>query len=481
MELEKIFIDIPIEKIHGSFDCSVSHMTLDSRDVRGDSIFVAIKGDKSDGHVFIDSAIQSGALMIICSVMPEKIHENITYVCISNIERFIGVIASRFYGHPSETLKVIGVTGTNGKTTIATLLYKAMGHLGKKAGLISTIENYVCEKVLQTSNTTPNAITIQRLFREMINAGCEYCFMEVSSHALVLGRVNGIKFYGGIFTNLTLDHLDFHKTLSNYLEAKKLFFDMLPQGAFALVNIDDEASTKLTRDTKATISTYALLKDAFYKGEIKELVFPKMAFEINGLQGNFKLVGDYNAYNILAIYGTLQILGFEPNKSIQIIERLDGARGRFEILVSKLGGIAIIDYAHTPDGLQNVLKTISNINQNKHSIITVFGCGGDRDRSKRPLMTEIALRYSNKVIVTTDNSRSENPENIIADMVVTLTGKTNIEIILDRSLAIATAVKSLQSGDIVLIAGKGHEMYQDIKGVKTHFSDREEVEKNFTL
>ncbi len=466
--------------VSGPTDQEITSVTLDSRKAVSGSIFVAQRGEKVDGHLFIGNAIAAGCRAIVCEHAPEEgVPADCAIVVTSDTHEGLGHVAAAFYGNPSEHLKLVGVTGTNGKTTTATLLYRLTTALGHKSGLFSTVANYVGETRTTAMQTTPDAITLQRTMRQMVDEGCEYCFMEVSSHSVVQKRIAALDFDGGIFTNITHDHLDFHKTFANYIDAKKGFFDGLKKGAFALTNIDDKNGLKMLQNTAATKRTYSLRTMADYKGEVIEDSMDGMQMCFNGTEAFMQFVGRFNAYNLLEIYGAAVELGFAPQDVIVALSTLRPVDGRFQTLRLKNGATAIVDYAHTPDALENVLSTLCEVRKDGQQIICVAGCGGDRDKTKRPEMAREAVRWADRVILTSDNPRSEEPEAILADMRAGLTDSDMEKVltIADRREAIRTAVALSHKGDAVLVAGKGHEDYQEIKGVKHHFSDMEELEK----
>ncbi len=457
----------------------VSKICFDTRMVEQDCMFVAQKGTKTDGHQYINQAIEKGALCVVVENMPSSLMPQVCYIQVENSSLALALMADNYYGHPSQKLKLTGITGTNGKTTTVTLLYRLFMSLGKKTGLLSTIENRINQTVLPSTHTTPDSVKINELLAQMVEEGCEYCFMEVSSHAIVQNRIAGLHFAGGIFSNLTHDHLDYHKTFAQYRDAKKMFFDHLPSSAFALTNIDDANGNIMLQNTQAAKYTYSLLNGACsFKAKIEECNLDGIHLTIDGEDVWFRLVGKFNAYNLLAIYGAATLLGINKHNCLLKMSMLEAAEGRFfTIRGNKV--TAIIDYAHTPDALQNVLETINNASCKSQTIITVVGCGGDRDKTKRPEMAEIACKLSNKVILTSDNPRTEDPEAILADMekgVSPAYANTTL-IITDRRQAIKAAITQAPANSIVLIAGKGHEKYQDINGVKHHFDDVEEAQK----
>ena len=454
---------------------------MDSRLIEPGHIFVAVKGTQTDGHTYIQKAIEKGARTVVCENLPETLIENVTYIKVNDTEDVVGKLATTFYGDPTSKLELVGVTGTNGKTTIATLLYNMFRKFGYKTGLISTVCNYIDEEAIPTDHTTPDPITLNKLLGRMADEGCKYAFMEVSSHSIDQKRISGLSFNGGIFTNLTRDHLDYHKTVENYLKAKKKFFDDLPKTAFALTNLDDKSGMVMLQNTAAKKLTYSLRTLADFKGKILESHFDGTELLINNREVSVHFVGRFNAYNLLAVYGAAVSLGKDPEDVLLVLSTLLSVSGRFETIRSPKGYTAIVDYAHTPDALTNVLNGIHEVLDGNGKVITVVGCGGNRDKGKRPMMAKEAVRLSDQVILTSDNPRFEEPDAIIQDMVAGLT-PADLEqtlCITDREQAIKTAAKLAQKGDVILIAGKGHEDYQEIKGVKHHFDDREIVRNLF--
>jgi len=460
-------------------DIEVKGVHFDSRKIENSFIFVAVPGTQSDGHLFIDKAIENGATAIVCQTLPEKYLPGITYVQVLDSAEALGKTASVWNGEPSKKLILVGVTGTNGKTTIATLLYKLFQNLGYKAGLLSTVSNFIDRKEIPANHTTPDAIELNALLRDMVEAGCEYVFMEVSSHAVTQKRISGLTFKGGIFTNLTRDHLDYHQTFEAYRDAKKVFFDQLPASSFALTNKDDKNGMFILQNTVAEKKSYSLLSLADYKGKILETHFDGTLMIINDKEIMTRFVGKFNAYNLLAVYGTAVLLKQNPDEVLVQLSSLQSVSGRFQTFRSPEGLTAIVDYAHTPDALTNVINTIKDVLGNKGNLITVVGCGGNRDKGKRPLMAQEAVRFSDYTILTSDNPRSEDPEEILKDMEEGLKSEPfkskKFLKITDRREAIRTACMLAQTNDVILIAGKGHEDYQEIKGVKYHFDDREIV------
>ncbi|MBO4600238.1 MAG: UDP-N-acetylmuramoyl-L-alanyl-D-glutamate--2,6-diaminopimelate ligase [Bacteroidales bacterium] len=461
-----------------AFDPEVSELCFDSRKAGQGSCFVAQVGTQVDGHNYIDDTIKKGAVAIVCQRLPQKIVKGVAYVVVENSDKALGVMADNYYGHPSRQLKLVGITGTNGKTTTVTLLHRLFRQRGFHVGLISTIVNKIDETELATSHTTPDALELNHLLRQMVDAGCEYAFMEVSSHAVVQHRISGLTFAGGIFSNITHDHLDFHKTMANYIAAKKGFFDSLPTDAFALTNCDDRNGMVMVQNTQAKVYTYSLERIADFRCRVVEDSFMGLQLELNGKEVWTRLVGRFNAYNLTAIYGTAVLCGIHEDEALKLLSSLNAAEGRFQY-VSGRGVTAIVDYAHTPDALENILTTINEIRRQNQLLYTVVGCGGDRDRSKRPEMAKIACTLSDRLVLTSDNPRTENPESILDDMEEGLTDEQRgiVLRITDRRSAIKTAVMMAREGDIILVAGKGHEKYQDIMGVKHHFDDVEELEK----
>ncbi len=471
--LKDILYKSRITEVRGSTNIAVESITMDSRAVKPFCLFVAVKGVTTDGHAYIENAIKSGAVAIVCETIPAEVNDAITYVQVSNSAEALGYIAANFYDNPSEKLKVVAVTGTNGKTTTATLLYRIVRKLGHKAGLLSTVVNRINDKEVPSTHTTPDAISLQKLMSDMVEAGCEYCLMEASSHALHQHRITGVNIKGAVFTNITHDHLDYHKTFNEYIKAKKILFDILPSSAFALINHDDRHSEIMIQNTKAKAKTYALQSMADYKTKILDNSFSGLHLSIDQQELYTRLIGDFNAYNILAVYATCIELGFDKMDVLTAISTVEAPEGRFEYFTNADNITAVVDYAHTPDALKNVIETIQNIRTGNERLITVVGCGGDRDRAKRPVMAKLAAELSDQAILTSDNPRSESPEAIIEEM------RTGLDPILlrktlsitDRMEAIRTACSLARPGDIILIAGKGHEKYQEINGVKHPFDD----------
>jgi UDP-N-acetylmuramoyl-L-alanyl-D-glutamate--2,6-diaminopimelate ligase len=482
--LADILYKVHIVAVSGPTDVIVSGVQIDSRQASHRSVFVAIKGVAADGHRFISKAIEQGAIAVVCQEMPSQKKDGVTYVQTTDSAEAAGVLAHNFYDQPSSKLKLVGVTGTNGKTTIATLLYKLFNCLGYQCGLVSTVENMIAGRVVPSTHTTPDAISLNALLKQMVDEGCEYAFMEVSSHAVHQRRIAGLQFAGGLFSNITHDHLDYHKTFDEYIKAKKGFFDGLPASAFAITNIDDKRGAVMLQNTAAKKLSYSLRSMADFKGKILENSLTGLQMSINDQDVHFRLIGEFNAYNLLAVYGAAISLGENKQEVLQCLSNITGAEGRFDYTVSpKEKVIAIVDYAHTPDALINVLATIKKLKQGHEQVITVVGCGGDRDKTKRPVMGEVACEHSDKVIFTSDNPRSEDPMQILADMEAGLpvSARRKYVAIPDRKQAIKTAISMAQPEDIVLVAGKGHEKYQEIKGVKHHFDDKEVVQEMFEL
>lgn len=473
--LKDILYGVPLNKVIGSTSQEVEHICFDSRKVIPGALFVAIRGTESDGHAFIDKAIDLGATSIICEEYPSTIRQEINYFLVENSAKALGIIAANFYDNPSTKLKLVGVTGTNGKTTIATLLFQLFRDLGYKVGLLSTVQNQINELIIPSTHTTPNPLALNALLHDMVLSGCDFCFMEVSSHAVAQARIEGLDFTGAIFSNLTHDHLDFHKTFDSYLKAKKGFFDGLSNKAFALTNVDDKNGMVMLQNTKAHKKTYGLKNIADFKAKIIENHFSGLLLDIDNDEVWFKMVGSFNAYNLLAVYGTALLLEQDKLKVLTSLSRLTGAEGRFDYIISPSGIIGIVDYAHTPDAVQNVLSTIQDIRKGTEQLITVIGCGGDRDKTKRPVMAQVACDWSDKVIITSDNPRSESPEQIIREMEagVMPNNKKKALSITDRKEAIRTACHLAKPGDIIVVAGKGHEKYQEVNGVKLPFDDKE--------
>ena len=481
--LKDILYKVSVNTIYGDTNLEISQIDFDSRAVIEGSLFVAQKGVSVDGHLFIDKAIGLGATSVICEILPEKKQENITFIQVDDSNTSLAIIASNFYDNPSSKLKLIGVTGTNGKTTIASLLYQLYKKAGFKVGLLSTVQILVDTIVYESTHTTPDSVTINNYLNQMVIQGVTHCFMEVSSHGIHQKRTAGLDFSGGIFTNLSHDHLDYHNSFASYRDVKKTFFDSLPKTAFAITNLDDKNGAVMLQNTKAKKRTYALKTLADYKAKIIEKSFSGTLLSINGIEVWTKLIGNFNAYNLVAIIGAAYELGMDKLEALTIVSQLESVNGRFEHFVSDSGVIAIIDYAHTPDALKNVLETINDIKTDNEKLITVVGCGGNRDKTKRPKMAHIASQLSTQSIFTSDNPRTENPETILEEMEVGVSEENLIKVITisDRRQAIKTACKFSEAGDILLIAGKGHENYQEINGEQFYFDDLVEVKKYFNL
>ena len=479
MKLTDIIKGLKDSTVTGPADVEITGVDLDSRRVASGHLFVAIAGTQTDGHQYIAKAIAQGAAAILCEHLPEVLTEGIAYVQVPSTESAVGPVATAFFGNPSEQVKLVGVTGTNGKTTIATLLFHLFRRLGHKCGLLSTVCNYIEDEAISASHTTPDAVELNTLLARMVAAGCEYVFMECSSHAIAQQRIGGLTFAGGIFTNLTRDHLDYHKTVENYRNAKKKFFDDLSKGAFAITNADDKNGLFMVQNTKATVKTYSVRQMADFRARIIECHFEGMYLEMDGREVGVQFIGKFNVSNLLAVYATAIMLGKQPEDVLVVMSTLKSVAGRLEPIHSPEGWTAVVDYAHTPDALENVLKAIHEVLDGKGQVITVCGAGGNRDKGKRPLMAQEAVKQSNRVIITSDNPRFEEPQDIINDMLDGLTPQQMKKVltIVDRREAIRAAAMMAQKGDVILIAGKGHEDYQEIKGVKHHFDDREEVRK----
>ena len=481
MKLENLVEGLGVLEVKGDLQREVGGVQIDSRRINDGDLFIAVNGTVSDGHNYISKAVESGAVAVLCEVLPADIAEDVTYIKVENTEQVVGKVATTFYGNPTEKLKLVGVTGTNGKTTIATVLYEMFRKMGHKAGLLSTVVNYIDGEAIPTEHTTPDPITLNALLARMVEAGCEYAFMEVSSHSVVQNRIGGLKFAGGLFTNITRDHLDYHKTFDNYIKAKKQFFDNLPVDAFAITNIDDKNGMVMMQNTKAQVRTYSVHSPADFRAKIVECHFEGMYLEINGKEVGVQFIGKFNVSNLLAVYGAAVMLGKDEHEVLVALSAMKPVNGRFEALRSPSGYTAIVDYAHTPDALENVLNAIHGVLNGKGQVITVCGAGGNRDKGKRPLMAREAVKQSDKVIITSDNPRFEEPQDIINDMLAGLDDEQMKKVIAiaDRRQAIKTACLIAQEGDVILIAGKGHEDYQEIKGVKHHFDDKEEVKACF--
>ena len=483
MKLSYIIKDIQVRAIQGSADVEIVDVDIDSRRVKEGHLFVAIPGTQTDGHQYVGKALEQGAVAVLCEHIPEGVPtDKATFVVVDSTEAAIGPVATAFQGYPTQKLKLVGVTGTNGKTTIATLLYNLFRSLGYRCGLLSTVCNYIEGEPIPASHTTPDPVELNRLLRRMVDEGCEYAFMECSSHAIAQQRIGGLKFAGGIFTNLTRDHLDYHKTVENYRNAKKAFFDMLPKGSFAITNADDKNGLFMVQNTKATVKTYSTRSMGDFRARLIECHFEGMYLDIDGHEVGVQFIGKFNVSNLLAVYATAVMLGQQPEDVLVVLSTLKSVAGRLEPIHSPEGFTAIVDYAHTPDALENVLRAIHEVLQGKGHVITVCGAGGNRDKGKRPLMAQEAVAQSDRVIITSDNPRFEEPQDIINDMLAGLDNKQMKKVvsIVDRREAIRTATMMAQKGDVILIAGKGHEDYQEIKGVKHHFDDREIVREIFT-
>ncbi len=482
-KIKDILYKVEIQSIVGSTDTTIDHLAFDSRQVRSNTLFIAIVGEVADGHTYIQQAIEKGATAVVCQELPGELVTGVVYAVVEDSNRALAVIAANFYENPSHKLKLVGVTGTNGKTTIATLLYTLFTNLGYKVGLLSTVNIRIGETIYETSHTTPDSITINAYLNQMADEGCEFCFMEVSSHGVIQHRTFGLQFAGGIFTNLTHDHLDYHKTFAAYRDAKKMFFDQLKKASFALTNIDDKNGLIMVQNTQAKVCSYALKNMADYKGQILESQFSGMLMKINQQELWVQLIGAFNAYNLLAVLGAAIELGVPMEEALVHLSKLTSVEGRFQYIVSSKNVTAIVDYAHTPDALANVIDTINSIRTNNEQLITVVGCGGNRDKTKRPEMGKIASDLSNKVIFTSDNPRFEEPAAILEDIEagVEPQHKMKTVVVEDRKQAIKLACQQATAGDIILIAGKGHETYQEIKGVRSHFSDLEIVKEFLEL
>ena len=484
MVLSDILYKVNIRSVAGSTGVDVNDIQIDSRKVKPGGLFVAVKGGVADGHQFIEKAIDNGAAAIVCEEIPVMRKDNVVYVQAENSAMAVAYMANNFFGRPSEKIKLVGVTGTNGKTTIATLLYKLFTRLGYKCGLLSTVENQIGSTIVPATHTTPDAISLNALLKQMVDEGCTHVFMETSSHAIHQHRVTGLQYAGGIFSNITHDHLDYHQTFDEYIRVKKAFFDSLSSSAFAISNADDKRGTVMLQNTTAKKYYYSLKTVAEFKGKILDNGLGGLVMTVNDVEVHFRLIGEFNAYNLLAVYGAAVCLGEDKQEVLTALSMLTGAEGRFDYMVSaKEKVIAIVDYAHTPDALLNVLATIKKLKKGFEQVITVVGCGGDRDKTKRPVMAEAACEHSDKVIFTSDNPRSEDPAQIIRDMEegLPVAYKRKYISITDRKEAIKTAISLAGKEDIILIAGKGHEKYQEIKGVRNHFDDKEVIKEFFEL
>ena len=481
MKLSELLTGIKPTETAGSADVNITGINIDSRRVVPGNMFIAMRGTQVDGHQFIPKAVELGAVAVLCEDIPSDAPASVTFVKVADCEDCVGQIATTFYGNPTAKLRLVGVTGTNGKTTVATLLYNMFRKMGHKCGLLSTVCNYIEDEAVPATHTTPDPIELNQLLARMVEAGCEYAFMECSSHAIAQKRIGGLTFAGGIFTNLTREHLDYHKTFENYRDAKKAFFDNLPKSAFAITNADDRNGMVMTQNTKASVKTYSTRSMADFTAHIIECHFEGMYLEMDGHEVGVQFIGKFNVSNLLAVYGAARMLGKETEDILLVMSTLKSVSGRLEPLRSPEGYTAIVDYAHTPDALENVLCAIHEVLNGKGQVITVCGAGGNRDKGKRPLMAQEAVKQSDKVIITSDNPRFEEPQDIINDMLAGLTPqqKKKVLTITDRREAIRTACMLAQKGDVILVAGKGHEDYQDVKGVKHHFDDKEELMKAF--
>ncbi len=481
--LQDILYKVHLKEVHGSTDLKVTDVQIDSRKLSKGSVFVAIKGEKTDGHKFFDKAIELGATVIVCEVLPKQFVDGITYIQVNSTNEAVAYMAHNFYGEPSEKLKLVGVTGTNGKTTIATVLFKLFTQMGHKCGLISTVQNQIADEIIPSTHTTPDAVSLNELLKKMKDAHCTHVFMEVSSHAIHQHRTTGLHFVGGVFSNITHDHLDYHKTFDEYIRVKKKFFDELPSTSFAISNADDKRGTVMLQNTNAKKYYYSLKTVAEFKGKILDNALTGLQMMVNNKEVHFRLIGEFNAYNLLAVYGAAVCLGEKSEDVLTSLSLLSGAEGRFDYIISNQLIIGIVDYAHTPDALENVLTTIKKLRKGHEQIITVVGCGGDRDKTKRPIMAQSACDLSDRVILTSDNPRTEDPAQILRDMEEGLNSaaKRKYISIADRKEAIKTAVSLAQEEDIILVAGKGHEKYQDINGVKYPFDDKEVLREMFEI
>jgi UDP-N-acetylmuramoyl-L-alanyl-D-glutamate--2,6-diaminopimelate ligase len=476
-KLQDILYNVSLTASKGPTDIIIESLTFDSRKVSQGSMFVAMRGTQVDGHSYISKVIEDGAKVVVVENWPENPIEDITWIQVRDTSQALGTMAANFYGNPSEKLKIVAVTGTNGKTTVATLLYNLFRELGYTTGLLSTVRNLINDEEIKATHTTPDAISLQELLGKMLDKGCTHCFMEASSHAIVQGRIGGMKLDGAIFTNISHDHLDYHKTFDAYIAAKKQLFDYLPKAAFALTNIDDKRGLVMLQNTSARKFSYALKRPADYKARLISNTLQGLELELDGKVVWFRLIGDFNAYNILAVYGTAVLLGEDEDAVLTQLSSLNTAPGRFEQVMPESGILSIVDYAHTPDALENVLQTISSFRTGNEQVITVVGCGGDRDKTKRPIMASTSANHSDKVILTSDNPRTEDPAVILQEMQqgITAAQQRKVLSILDRKEAIRTALMMAQPGDIVLVAGKGHETYQEVNGTRHHFDDREVI------
>ena len=482
-KLQDILYNVRLQSVHGTTNLEIKDVQIDSRKVTNGSLFVAIKGALSDGHSFITTAIEKGARAIVCEDVPLLLNDGVTFLQVNNTNEAVAYLAHHFYNEPSTRLKLIGVTGTNGKTTVATLLYKLFTQLGYKCGLISTVENFIGKTVSSSTHTTPDAVSLNNLLQQMVKAECTHVFMEVSSHAIHQHRTTGLSFVGGIFTNITHDHLDYHKTFDEYIKVKKQFFDGLPAAAFAISNADDKRGTVMLQNTPARKYYYSLKTLAEFKGKILENVLTGLIMTVNEKEVHFRMIGEFNAYNLLAVYGAATTLGENSEDVLTALSMMTSAEGRFDYIVSNGKIIGIVDYAHTPDALENVLSTIKKLRKGTEQVITVVGCGGDRDKTKRPIMGEVACELSDRVIFTSDNPRSEDPLEILKEMETNLNSAARRKFIsiADRKEAIKTAVSFAKTDDIILIAGKGHEKYQEIKGKRFPFDDKAVLHEMFVM
>lgn len=480
--LKDILYGVSLQQVVGSTAVEVNQLQMDSRKVTSGDCFIAIRGTAVDGHRFVPQCVEQGAAVIVCQELPAEMNERVTYVQVADSNKALGILASNYYGHPSSKMKVVGITGTNGKTSVATLLFRLFKKLGNQVGLLSTVQNQINDEIIPSTHTTPDAIGLNHLMKQMMDAGCSYCFMEVSSHAIDQRRIEGIQFTGAIFTNITHDHLDYHKTFEHYLKTKKRFFDELPSTAFALTNTDDRNGSVMFQNTKAKKHTYSLKTPAEFKCKVIENNVTGLMMELDNIEVHSRLIGEFNAYNITAVYAAARLLDIDKQDCLTILSSLAPPEGRFDQVVSANEKIVgIVDYAHTPDALKNVLQTIQAVRNGNEHVMTVVGCGGDRDAAKRPLMAEIACKFSNKVVLTSDNPRSEDAGEILNQMNkgVPVTDKKKVLTIMDRREAIKTAVMLAGKGDIILLAGKGHEKYQEIKGVKYPFDDKAVLQEMF--
>lgn len=474
-QLQNILYKVHLKQVQGSTDKTVAGIAIDSREVKKDFVFVAIKGEKVDGHSFIAKAVELGATVIVCEEMPKQLIENITYLQVSNTHETVAIMAHQFYDEPSAKVKLVGVTGTNGKTTIATVLFKLFTQLGYKCGLISTVQNQIANDIIPSTHTTPDAVSLNALLKKMVDENCTHVFMECSSHAIHQHRITALQFAVGVFSNITHDHLDYHKTFDEYIKVKKKFFDDLPSNAFAISNADDKRGEVMLQNTKAQKVYYALKSPANVKGKILDNALTGLQMLVNDVEVHFRLIGEFNAYNLLAVYAAAISLNEDKAKVLTALSLVTGAEGRFDYIIGNNLVVGIVDYAHTPDALENVLATIKKLRKGHEQVITVVGCGGDRDKTKRPIMAQVACDYSDKVILTSDNPRTEEPAQILKDMEEGLSSsaKRKYISIVDRREAIKTAVMMSNAEDIILVAGKGHEKYQDVKGTKHPFDDKE--------